>query len=146
MTSGYMNERLSRNNDTVVTQKAKGLAVNNTISLFCWECYWLKLATFSQIVRRSQFQSFEGIEIRLVWKNIYDNWPRSSQTLKAAIFGRDPCARTGNYRLAGPVTSQVALASVTAAFLQRLKPDGLGIEIGCSTSYHRTRRMLKHRL
>jgi hypothetical protein len=60
-------------------------------------------ATFLQIVRESQFQSFEEIEIRLVLKNIYNNWPRSRQTLKNAVFGRHSCARTGSYRLAGPV-------------------------------------------
>jgi hypothetical protein len=59
--------------------------------------------TFLQIARMSQFQGFEEIEITLALTTIYDNWPKTRQTLKAALFGRHPCARTGNFRLVGPV-------------------------------------------
>jgi hypothetical protein len=60
-----------------VTRKAKGLAVQKAVSLLYWEYYWLKLTTLLQIVTESQFSSFEGIEIRLVMKNSYDNWPKT---------------------------------------------------------------------
>jgi len=43
----------------------------------------------------SQFPSFEQIEITLVAKNTYDNWPQTRQTLKKAILGPHLCARTG---------------------------------------------------
>jgi hypothetical protein len=76
-------------------EKGKGLAANDTISLFCWEGHRPKLATLYQIVRMSRLPSFEEIEIRLVMKNTYDNWPRSRQTPKRVIFGRHRCARTG---------------------------------------------------
>jgi hypothetical protein len=78
-----------------VTSRVKGLAVQRTVSLFYWEYFCLKLATLLQIVRMSQFPSFEEIEIRLVAKNTYDNWSKTRQTLKRAILGRHPCARTG---------------------------------------------------
>ncbi len=48
-----------------------------------------------QVVRMSQFPSFEKIKIRLVAKNSYDNWPRSRQVPKRAVLKPNPCARTG---------------------------------------------------
>jgi len=81
--------------DIVVTRKAKGLAVSHTVSLFCLERYWLKLATLYQIVESHSFARSVRIAIKSVKTSAYDNWPRNKQTLKTAIFGHHPCARTG---------------------------------------------------
>jgi len=59
------------------------------------QCRQKGAKTFEQIARASQFPSFEEIEIRLVVKNTYDNWPRIRQTLKRVVFGGHQCARTG---------------------------------------------------
>ena len=57
--------------------------------------YWLKLATFLQIVEVRRFASFMGIEIKLVMKNSYDSWPKTKQTPKRSLFGYHRCAHTG---------------------------------------------------